>query len=74
MSSLPQTMKAAVLFDYGDLRISEVEMPTPGEHEVLISVEACAICGSDPKGLTRALKTSRNFLGLLKNLMTTAFF
>ena len=28
MSSLPQTMKAAVLFDYGDLRISEVEMPT----------------------------------------------
>ncbi len=49
MSSLPQTMKAAVLFDYGDLRISEVEMPTPGEHEVLISVEACAICGSDPK-------------------------
>lgn len=42
-------MKAAVLYDYNDLRIVERDVPKPQELEVLIQVKACAICGSDPK-------------------------
>lgn len=47
--ALPKTMKAAVLYDYNDLRVVEREVPRPGDEEVLIKVKACAICGSDPK-------------------------
>jgi len=47
--ALPDTMKAAVLFGSNDLRIVEREVPQPGYQEVLIKVEACAICGTDPK-------------------------
>jgi L-iditol 2-dehydrogenase len=42
-------MQAAVLFAHGDLRVTEVAVPEPGTQEVLIQVEACAICGTDPK-------------------------
>lgn len=42
-------MKAAVLYDYNDLRVVEREVPTPGYEEVLVKVGACAICGSDLK-------------------------
>lgn len=48
--TLPKTMKAAVLFGEGDLRlVDETQVPQPEEGEVLIRVAACAICGSDPK-------------------------
>lgn len=48
--ALPKTMKAAVLFGEGDLRlVDDYPVPQPGENEVLIRVAACAICGSDPK-------------------------
>ncbi len=40
-------MLAAVLFGPGDLRVVEIEQPKPGPGEVLIRVEASAICGSD---------------------------
>jgi L-iditol 2-dehydrogenase len=46
---VPKMMKAAVLYDYNDLRVVERETPTPGNDEVLIRVKACAICGTDPK-------------------------
>jgi L-iditol 2-dehydrogenase len=47
---VPQTMKAAVLYGEGDLRLVEdYPVPQPGPGEVLIEVGACAICGSDPK-------------------------
>jgi 2-desacetyl-2-hydroxyethyl bacteriochlorophyllide A dehydrogenase len=45
----PQKMKAAVLYGENDLRVVERETPKPGYQEVLIKVEACAICGTDPK-------------------------
>jgi 2-desacetyl-2-hydroxyethyl bacteriochlorophyllide A dehydrogenase len=45
----PKTMKAAVLYDYNDLRVVERVTPNPGNEEVLIRVKACAICGTDPK-------------------------
>ncbi|MBE6830525.1 MAG: alcohol dehydrogenase [Ruminococcaceae bacterium] len=47
--SLPKRMRAAVLYDYNDLRVVDRDVPAPGEQEVLIQVKACAICGSDPK-------------------------
>lgn len=46
--SIPKTMKAAVLFDYGDLRVTEVSVPELDEGEVLVKVDSVAICGSDP--------------------------
>lgn len=46
---IPAKMKAAVLFDYNDLRVVEREVPKPQREEILVKVKACAICGSDPK-------------------------
>ncbi|MEE8884966.1 MAG: zinc-binding dehydrogenase [Eubacteriales bacterium] len=49
MKAIPKKMKAAVLFDYKDLRVVDnYDVPEPGPEEVLIRVRACAICGSDP--------------------------
>lgn len=48
--SLPKTMKAVVLFGQGDMRlVGDYPVPEPGPEEVIIKVEACAICGTDPK-------------------------
>jgi 2-desacetyl-2-hydroxyethyl bacteriochlorophyllide A dehydrogenase len=47
---LPRTMRAAVLYGEGDMRlVDDYPVPDPGPGEVLIRVRACAICGSDPK-------------------------
>lgn len=41
-------MKAAVLHEFkSPLTIEEVDTPKPGEHDVLIEVEACGVCHSD---------------------------
>jgi alcohol dehydrogenase, propanol-preferring len=41
-------MKAAILREFkAPLTIEEVDPPKPGEHEVLIDVEACGVCHSD---------------------------
>jgi len=50
---IPKTMKAAVLFNYGDLRVTEKPVPVPGEGEALIKVDSVAICGSDPAIIAR---------------------
>lgn len=50
---VPKTMKAAVLFDYGDLRVTEKPVPTPDVGEVLVKVDSIAICGSDPAIIAR---------------------
>lgn len=47
--NIPETMDAAVLYDYNDLRVVRRPVPRPGFQEVLIRVRACAICGTDPK-------------------------
>jgi L-iditol 2-dehydrogenase len=51
--NIPKTMTAAVLYGKNDLRVVEREVPKPGYQEVLIKVEACAICGTDPKIVAR---------------------
>ena len=53
--AIPEKMQAAVLFGNNDLRVTEAPVPKPGQGEVLIRVEACAICGT---GLSRISGTS----------------
>jgi len=43
-------MKALELIAYGKLEYKDVPMPAYGEHEVLVRIKACAICGSDVHG------------------------
>ena len=40
-------MKAYVLHGVNDIRFEEVPVPSPGEGEVLVEVQAVGICGSD---------------------------
>ncbi|MEY2436596.1 MAG: L-idonate 5-dehydrogenase [Acidimicrobiaceae bacterium] len=44
---LPTTMAAAVLRGRGRLEVEDVPVPAPGEHEVLVEVSHCGVCGSD---------------------------
>jgi L-iditol 2-dehydrogenase len=43
-------VKALLLSQYKHLEIADLPDPTPGQGEVLISVAACGICGSDVHG------------------------
>lgn len=45
-------MKAAVIKKPGQILIEEVPVPKPGEGEVLLKVEACALCGTDQRVLS----------------------
>ena len=40
-------MKAAVYYSPMDTRIEEVAVPEIGDHEVVVEMKACGICGSD---------------------------
>jgi L-iditol 2-dehydrogenase len=46
-----EAMKALVLKEYKRLVFEDVPAPTPGPEEVLVSVKACGICGSDVHGM-----------------------
>ena len=43
-------MKSLLLEEYGKLAMADLPRPEPGEHEVLVRVAACGICGSDVHG------------------------
>ncbi len=58
---IPEKMKAAVLFGPSDLRVVEKTVPKPGFQEVLLKVEACAICGTDPKILAHGWQNQPPF-------------
>ncbi len=45
-----KSMKALLLSDYRQLAYTEVPDPVPADHEVLVQVKACGICGSDVHG------------------------
>ncbi len=40
-------MKAQILYDIGDIRYDDMDMPVPGDGEALVRVTRCGICGSD---------------------------
>jgi threonine dehydrogenase-like Zn-dependent dehydrogenase len=44
---LPETMPAAVLHGIRDVTVEEIPVPVPDDHEVLLEVSHCGICGSD---------------------------
>lgn len=45
-------MKAAVIKKPGNIVVEEIEKPKPGSGEVLLKVNACAICGTDQRVLS----------------------
>jgi len=49
-------MKAAVYYGPGDMRVEERAVPKAGQGEVLLKVEACAICGTDMRILAQGQK------------------
>ena len=55
VGKVPQAMKAWALFGPGDLRRVTKPVPQPGEAEVLVKVEAVAICGTDIEILRHGL-------------------
>ncbi|MDO5662314.1 MAG: zinc-binding dehydrogenase [Brachybacterium sp.] len=48
-TSIPTTMKAVVMHAPEDYRLEERDVPTPGDDELLIRVEAVGVCASDLK-------------------------
>jgi L-iditol 2-dehydrogenase len=53
--TIPKTMKAWVLDDPEQLRLAEKPVPEPGPAEVLVRVDAVAICGTDVEIITKGL-------------------
>src|SRR5918996_2151382 len=46
---IPDTMRAAVLFGPGDIRVVDRPVPQPGPYQVLVKVAMCGTCGTDLK-------------------------
>ena len=57
LRSIPKTMKAAVLFGPGDMRVVDKPVPKPAAGEVLVQVAMCGMCGTD---LTTSVHTSQS--------------
>ncbi len=53
--NIPETMKAAVLFDWNDVKVVERPVPQPSDEEVLIKIESCSICAGDVKIISRGM-------------------
>lgn len=47
--TIPDTMRAAVLFGPQDMRVIDRPVPQPGPGEVLVQVAMCGTCGTDLK-------------------------
>ena len=52
---VPKTMKAWVLDDPGQLRLTEKPVPEPGPAEALVRIDAVAICATDLEVITHGL-------------------
>jgi len=52
---VPKTMKAWVLDDPGQLRLTEKPVPEPGPAEALVRIDAVAICATDLEVMTHGL-------------------
>lgn len=45
--TLPEQMRAARLYAWGDVRVENVPVPRPGSGEIIVRIDACGVCGSD---------------------------
>lgn len=68
-----KTMKAVVYHAPGDIRVEQVPVPTCGNDELLVRVEACGVCGTDLKSYRSAnprirapLTLGHEFVGLVE--------
>lgn len=52
---IPETMKAWVLDDPEQLRLTEKPVPQPGPAEILVKIDAVAVCGTDIEILSYGL-------------------
>ncbi len=46
-----ETIKGVVYYAPGDIRVEQVPMPANGVDELLLRVDACAVCGTDLKSM-----------------------
>jgi L-iditol 2-dehydrogenase len=60
---IPKTMRAGVYREKGQVRVEEVPVPEVGNHEVLIKVAACGICGTDIKKIFQCYVDPPQILG-----------
>lgn len=70
-----ETIKAVVYHAPGDIRVGRVPMPVCGADELLVKVDACAVCGTDLKSMVsgnpriKAPKTmGYEFAGLIESV------
>src|SRR5438477_8199486 len=61
--TIPKTMRAGVYRDKGVVRVEEVPVPEVGPSEVLITVAACGICGTDIKKIFQRYVEPPQILG-----------
>jgi len=60
---IPKTMRAGVYREKGIVRVEEVPVPEVHDHEVLIKVAACGICGTDIKKIFQRYVEPPQILG-----------
>jgi len=48
-AGIPMLTQGVVIYGQEDFRCEDVEIPDPGEEEVLVEIESCGICAADPK-------------------------
>ena len=49
---MTQTMQAIRYYGPQDIRVEQVDVPTCGDSEIRVKVDACAVCGTDMKAWT----------------------
>ena len=72
---MPDTMKAVVYHAPGDVRVEQVPVPDCGPGELLVRIDACAVCGSDLKSfkvgnprIRPPLTIGHEFTGLIERV------
>jgi L-iditol 2-dehydrogenase len=63
LGPLPKTMRAGVFREKGIVCVEEVPVPEVRDHEVLIKVAACGICGTDIKKIFQRYVEPPQILG-----------
>jgi L-iditol 2-dehydrogenase len=69
------TMKAIVYYAPKDIRVEQIPIPTCGEHEIRVKVDACAVCGTDLKSyhvgnprIKAPLVSGHEFTGIVEKI------
>lgn len=72
-------MQAIVYYAPGDIRVEDIPKPTCGEGELLVRVDACAVCGTDLKSryhgnprIKAPLVMGHEFTGLVEEISPSA--